>query len=192
MVKEIDRTTIIDTYNTEPESAAQAVAEEVTKSEGTVDPTPANTSAKLSSLKMVSLQGIEISDQCQNTLSDTYTNAIMGINSDETRVTYYLDGKYNTLTADHSVYENYWANETPYVFEIYTNKDENNAIYTTSLSRLSTVEHLSIDVSGRSSSRSGHALAVMIRDLHSYYSCLSNLMPESGLLKRKDGYRKNT
>lgn len=138
----------VSKVSSKPEATAQPVAEEATKSEETTEQTPANTSVKLSSLKMVSQQGVEISDQCQNTLGDTYSNAILGMHDTETWVTYYLDGKYSNLTADLSANENYWVNETPYVFEIYINNDENNVIYTTSLSRLSTVEHLDIDVSG--------------------------------------------
>lgn len=107
-----------------------------------------DSSTKLSAMKMVSSNGVKISDQCQNTLGDTYSNAILGIEDKETWVTYYLDGKYSSLLADLSVYENYWVNETPYIFEIYTNNDENSVIYTTTLSRLSTVEHLDVDVTG--------------------------------------------
>lgn len=133
------------------EEKETTVADEVTSDDNMPNEEPvikSDAPVSLSTMKMVSEEGVDLVDQCQNTLGNTYSSAILGIYDKKTWVTYYLAGQYSSLTADLSVYESPWVTESPYTFEIYTNNDENSVIYTTSLSRLSTVEHLDIDVSG--------------------------------------------
>ncbi len=130
----------------EEDPVKDEVPDEVSDSTSSNKVEPVNSPVRLSAMKMVSQNNAKVSDQCQNTLGDTYTNAILGNDYKDTWATYYLDGKYRTLSADLSVFEQYNVSEAPYTFEIYKNNDTNSVIYMTTLSRLSTVEHLDVDV----------------------------------------------
>ncbi len=114
-----------------------------------VKKTPVKTGEdKLTALKMVASEGATIENNCQNTVGDTFERAIVCRSYDDPHVTYYLNGKYSTISADVSVLDHSWVSEQPYTFEVFADNNESELLFSTTLSRVSATQHIEIDVSG--------------------------------------------